>query len=143
MKYKKSGFIFYLDMIQVSLLLLTFSGGFVVGNNLMMNHRVGLLKTECRVIDISLENWAKFHTGVDTTSITTDAKGNLKYEKLRQYPQSLSDLGELQNQGFLAYQIDMSKFQYSTNTDENGRMTYRLEVELPDETIYTSLGSEG
>lgn len=125
--------LFILAMLSVSL----------INTSFIKNAEIDSLKFQCDTIDRALAQWSDYHQGIDKDTLLYDQdKDRIKYNKVRLYPETLSELKETSvGQGYFSEVIDLSKFRYSTEKSENGSMTYRLEVELPDGNTYVSRGS--
>lgn len=132
---KKDGFIILGTLIQVLLILILFGAGITVGTRAVQNFTTYDLKSQCDILDRSLEMWAKAHRGVEESSIKQNEEGKLFYNRQRLYPLNLSELGEVQNMRYFSRTIDLQKFTYST---QDGGTKYKLEVVLPDGTVYKS-----
>lgn len=132
---KKNGFIVLETLIQVLLILVLFGAGITAGTRAVQNFTTYDLKSQCDVLDRTLEMWAKAHQGVEESSITQNEDGKLVYKRQRLYPLNLSELGEVQNMKYFSQNIDIQKFMYST---QDGGTKYKLEVILPDGTVYKS-----
>lgn len=138
---KKRGILLYQLVLVLLITLIVFGIGVTTGNNVMKNVRTDNLRSQCNIIDRSLEAYAKSHRGVTTTSVTYNSEGKVSYTQNRQYPENLTELGEIQDKGYFSTSIDLTKFTYSMAQVSDGTMVYKLEVHLPDGTVYTSPGS--
>lgn len=125
-------------ILSVMMVLIVMVGLSVAGVNIVRGVKTDKLKAECDVIDHALETWASAHKRVVEASIHQDEEGRTYYGMERQYPETLEQLGELQVYGYIPRSIDKSGFRYATR-DHATR--YRLEVNLPDGSVYVSPGS--
>ncbi|MEN6385571.1 MAG: hypothetical protein ABFD79_10280 [Phycisphaerales bacterium] len=131
---RKKGVLTFQLVILLTVMTILLSSGVIYTSQLVRNTKVQELKTECSIIDRSLEAWASSHKKIQENSIVYDKTGTV-YAQQRLYPKTLTDLGELQTRGFFSSKIDLAKFHYATQ--DNGT-AYQLEVNLPDGTIYKS-----
>lgn len=135
---KKKGYIAFSTLLIYVLFIMAFSTGVYGGGLFVTNMRVTNLVTQCSVIDSSLEGWSKSHTGVDVASITYE-NDKTHFTKKRLYPETLSELGIIQNMGYFSRStIDLSQFRYITLDDGT---SYVLEVNLPNGSVFQSPGS--
>lgn len=153
MDLKRKGIAFSLEMVfNLIVIGLVFGGGLYLGMQTVENCRRELLIEQAKAIDHALDRFAKAHIGVDGTTVTLNKeKMKLNYDKMRYYPETLQELGVIRDDfGYLSKHLKFKLldttvhydvFQYSVNKEANGKMTYQLEVLLPDGYIYTSPGS--
>ena len=132
---KKQGFILFQFYIIAVVVLVVMSVGIGTSIKMVANFQTNNLKTQCDVLDRSLEKWTKSHKVVNETSVYCEVNKGLIYERQRLYPVTLVELGEVQNMGYFVNNIDLSQFTYYTL---DGGTKYRLEVMLPDGSTYRS-----
>lgn len=132
---KKKGFFFTLEtLLTTFLVLLLFGAGIAAGTYAIQNYKTHELKSQCDVLDRALETWAKSHQGVDESSFE-EKDGKLIYSRQRLYPVDLDELEKVQSMKYFVQNIDLRNFSYST---QDGGVRYKLEVSLPDGSIYKS-----
>lgn len=140
---KSKGYTVYSSIMYVALIIIMFAGGIIAGYQVIDNYKSDSLIRQCDILDRSLQIYSKMHKAVLLNSVNLDEDGKLNYYNTRIYPNTLDELGIIQDeQGYFAQEIDISKFTYSVTKDENGSMKYRLGVILPNGTFYTSPQSD-
>lgn len=127
---------FSLSVILTMAMALILTAGLSVGGvNVVRSFKADELKTQCDILDRALETWSSSHKKIVEETIHQDEEGRTMYGMERQYPETLEQLGELQDFGYLPRTLDKSIFRYTTR-DHATR--YRLEVKLPDGSIFVS-----
>lgn len=110
-------------------------------STLIKNYRTEQLKETAAILDKALEAYSRAHIGVKAGSPDLSS-GKLTYDKTRLYPENLEELIRVRSeQGYLSENINLDDFSYETETDSDDVMTYKLEVTLPDGSVYLSPGS--
>ncbi len=143
MKRKLPGYIMVNMVIYISLCIVLFAGGISAGYKFVENYRSDCLMRQCEAIDRSLLMYSKWHKAVLLDSVSMTEEENLRYSHTRIFPDSLNELGVIQDeQGYFSKEIDFSQFSYSVTKKNNGSMTYRLGVTLPNGKFYTSPQSD-
>lgn len=136
---KKKGFILIRYILFVILTLIVCGSLIGGGVSTYKNFKTKELIAQCDVIDRTLESWVKNHNSVDIESISYRDDGKMLYKKRSLYPRNLIELGQVQDMGYYVKNIDLSKFNYYSF--DNGTK-YKLEVILPDGSVYTSSKSK-
>ena len=143
-RYKAQGYSLLSSIVYVAVLIMMFSGGITAGYHIINNYKVDSLQRQCEAIDRSLQMYSKMHKAVLLNSVSLDDETNkLKYYHTRIYPDTLEELGTIQDeQGYFSQDIDLTQFTYTVTKKSNGSMTYRLGVTLPNGKFYTSPQSD-
>lgn len=140
---KVHGYTLLTVCIYVLMCIILFASSVCIGHQFVENYKKDLLIHQCDVLDRTLAIYAKMHQAVRTDSVRFDEKKNLTYTHTRIFPESLEDLGTIQDeQGYFSKEIDFSQFTYTVKKNANGSMTYKLGVTLPDGKFYTSPQSD-
>lgn len=142
--YKTQAYTLRSSIIYVAMLLMMFSGGMTAGYHIINNYKSDSLQRQCEAIDRSLQMYSKMHKAVLLNSISfDDEKNRLKYYHIRIYPDTLEELGTIQDeQGYFSQDIDLTQFTYTVSKNSDGSMTYRLGVTLPNGKFYISPQSD-
>lgn len=140
---KQAGFILPSIMLAILFLVLAFAGSMYVGVKVVDNYRADVLVRECDALDSALLMYAKAHRQVDPRNVEIRTQqGGASYTFYTTgpiFPKNLSDLGTIRDeQGYFSEAIDLSKFTYTTQTDEDGNMSYTLGVTMPNGEYYLS-----
>jgi len=140
---KVRGYTLLTVCIYVLMCITLFASSVYIGHQFMENYKKDLLIHQCDVLDRTLAIYAKMQQAVRTDSVRFDEEKNLTYTHTRIFPESLKDLGTIQDeQGYFSKEIDFSQFTYTVKKNVNGSMTYKLGVTLPDGKFYTSPQSD-
>lgn len=140
---KVHGYTLLTVCIYVLMCITLFASSLYMGHQFVENYKKDVLIHQCDVLDRTLAIYAKMHQAVRTDSIKLDVKSNLTYTHTRIFPETLDELGTIQDeQGYFSKEIDFSQFTYSVKKNANGSMTYKLGVTLPDGKFYTSPQSD-
>lgn len=140
---KTYGYTLFSAVIYVAMMIIMFSGGIAAGYQVVSNYRADSLMRQCEILDRSLQIYSKMHKAVLMNSVTLDENNKLQYSHTRIYPDSLEELGIVQDeQGYFSRDIDLSKFTYTVTKNASGSMTYKLGVTLPNGKFYTSPQSD-
>lgn len=140
---KVHGYTLLTVCIYVLMCIALFASSLYMGHQFVENYKKDVLIHQCDVLDRTLAIYAKMHQAVHTDSIKLDVKSNLTYTHTRIFPETLDELGTIQDeQGYFSKEIDFSQFTYTVKKNANGSMTYKLGVTLPDGKFYTSPQSD-
>lgn len=140
---KVHGYTLLTVCIYVLMCITLFASSLYMGHQFVENYKKDVLIHQCGVLDRTLAIYAKMHQAVRTDSIKLDVKSNLTYTHTRIFPETLDELGTIQDeQGYFSKEIDFSQFTYTVKKNANGSMTYKLGVTLPDGKFYTSPQSD-
>lgn len=140
---KTYGYTLFSAVIYVAMMIIMFSGGIAADYQVVNNYRADSLMRQCEILDRSLQIYSKMHKAVLMNSVTLDENNKLQYSHTRIYPDSLEELGIVQDeQGYFSRDIDLSKFTHTVTKNANGSMTYKLGVTLPNGKFYTSPQSD-
>lgn len=122
--------------VALAVVFITIMVGSSIWNvSIFRNAKADILRTECAMIERSLEMWSKSHRAIKEETIRYQEDGRVYYEKKRVYPTSLQELKDID---YVARGMDHSIFRYTTRDNCTG---YHLEVDLPTGEIYVSQGS--
>ena len=137
--WKRNGYTLF-STIRVIIFLVTFcASGIFLGNYMVNSFKTDNLVLQCDAIDRALVLYSDAHNAVLTTSVTLDEENRILYKHTRVYPDSLEELGIIRyEQGYFSAEIDFNQFHYTVNKKDDGSMTYKLSVIMPNGMVYVS-----
>lgn len=140
LRLKTHGVLLYYPLTYIIMAMVMLSGGIVSGYYVVESYKCDALRHQCDLIDRSLNIYAKMHKAVLLNSINLNQEKNtIDYMSTKVYPNSLDELEIIQDeQGYFSREIDFSQFTYSVSKKNDGSMTYKLGVRLPNGKMYIS-----
>ncbi len=136
---KRNGYTLFSTIIAIIFLVTFCASGIFLGNYMVNSFKTDNLVLQCDAIDRALVLYSDAHNAVLTTSVTLDEENRILYKHTRVYPDSLEELGIIRyEQGYFSAEIDFNQFHYTVNKKDDGSMTYKLSVIMPNGMVYVS-----
>ena len=137
--WKRNGYTLFSTIIAIVFLVTFCASGIFLGNYMVNSFKTDNLVLQCDAIDRALVLYSDAHNAVLTTSVTLDEENRILYKHTRVYPDSLEELGIIRyEQGYFSAEIDFNQFHYTVNKKDDGSMTYKLSVIMPNGMVYVS-----
>lgn len=137
--WKRNGYTLFSTIIAIIFLVTFCASGIFLGNYMVNSFKTDNLVLQCDAIDRALVLYSDAHNAVLTTSVTLDEENRILYKHTRVYPDSLEELGIIRyEQGYFSAEIDFNQFHYTVNKKDDGSMTYKLSVVMPNGAVYIS-----
>lgn len=137
--WKRNGYTLFSTIIAIIFLVTFCASGIFLGNYMVNSFKTDNLVLQCDAIDRALVLYSDAHNAVLTTSVTLDEENRILYKHTRVYPDSLEELGIIRyEQGYFSAEIDFNQFHYTVNKKDDGSMTYKLSVIMPNGMVYVS-----
>lgn len=137
--WKRNGYTLFSTIIAIIFLVTFCASGIFLGNYMVNSFKTDNLVLQCDAIDRALVLYSDAHNAVLTTSVTLDEENRILYKHTRVYPDSLEELGIIRyEQGYFSAEIDFTQFHYTVNKKDDGSMTYKLSVVMPNGAVYIS-----
>lgn len=137
--WKRNGYTLFSTIIAIIFLVTFCASGIFLGNYMVNSFKTDNLALQCDAIDRALVLYSDAHNAVLTTSVTLDEENRILYKHTRVYPDSLEELGIIRyEQGYFSAEIDFNQFHYTVNKKDDGSMTYKLSVIMPNGMVYVS-----
>lgn len=137
--WKRNGYTLFSTIIAIIFLITFCASGIFLGNYMVNSFKTDNLVLQCDAIDRALVLYSDAHNAVLTTSVALDEENRIVYKHTRVYPDSLEELGIIRyEQGYFSAEIDFNQFHYTVNKKDDGSMTYKLSVIMPNGMVYVS-----
>ena len=137
--WKRNGYTLFSTIIAIIFLVTFCASGIFLGNYMVNSFKTDNLVLQCDAIDRALVLYSDAHNAVLKTSVTLDEENRILYKHTRVYPDSLEELGIIRyEQGYFSAEIDFNQFHYTVNKKDDGSMTYKLSVIMPNGMVYVS-----